>query len=315
MDHTASGWVNENMFYGGHFTFSSLFAYASVHLNISDITTNPNNNNRFLFPSFESSVTGTLPKAAILGGEFNYILYPRYEFIGATSVTTAFEFAANSQYNEVIGGLNWTSTQILNSGTHNNWHGRDAIMQTGGTSGIPLLTLQSFNTSSAKLIDVLNSASAETFYVQGTGTLWSNDSGSFAKGIKLGTSTQVLLYGGSGSPQGSITANPGSMYFNTTGGNGTSIYVKESGSGTNTGWVPYASPPATGAFTANGGSSSYNIAHGLGSTPSYFTAVPTTTDAAGNFYLTANATNIIVNYLAAPASGTNNVKLNWQAKL
>ena len=42
---------------------------------------------------------------------------------------------------------------------------------------------------------------------------------------------------GNGSPQGAITANPGSRYTNLSGGTGTTTYVKESGIGTNTGWV------------------------------------------------------------------------------
>ena len=42
---------------------------------------------------------------------------------------------------------------------------------------------------------------------------------------------------GNGSPQGAVAANPGSRYINLSGGAGTTYYVKESGTGTNTGWV------------------------------------------------------------------------------
>jgi hypothetical protein len=41
---------------------------------------------------------------------------------------------------------------------------------------------------------------------------------------------------GTGTPEGSVTANAGSTYRNISGGAGTSFYVKESGAG-NTGWV------------------------------------------------------------------------------
>lgn len=41
---------------------------------------------------------------------------------------------------------------------------------------------------------------------------------------------------GTGSPEGVVTASVGSMYTNVAGGAGTTLYVKESGSG-NTGWV------------------------------------------------------------------------------
>lgn len=45
------------------------------------------------------------------------------------------------------------------------------------------------------------------------------------------------LFGGTGSPNGAITANMGSKYHNRTGGANVSTYTKESGTGTNTGWV------------------------------------------------------------------------------
>lgn len=41
---------------------------------------------------------------------------------------------------------------------------------------------------------------------------------------------------GVGSPQGVITATVGSLYARTDGGTGTTLYVKETGTG-NTGWV------------------------------------------------------------------------------
>jgi hypothetical protein len=44
------------------------------------------------------------------------------------------------------------------------------------------------------------------------------------------------VYAGAGSPEGTLTAPPGSLYFNASGGAGTSVYIKESGYG-NTGWV------------------------------------------------------------------------------
>jgi hypothetical protein len=48
--------------------------------------------------------------------------------------------------------------------------------------------------------------------------------------------SNVGLYAGSGTPEGSVTAAIGSIYMRTNGGAGSSIYVKESGTG-NTGWV------------------------------------------------------------------------------
>jgi hypothetical protein len=45
-----------------------------------------------------------------------------------------------------------------------------------------------------------------------------------------------LILSGSGSPESAVTAPIGSMYLRTDGSTGTSIYIKESGTG-NTGWV------------------------------------------------------------------------------
>jgi hypothetical protein len=44
------------------------------------------------------------------------------------------------------------------------------------------------------------------------------------------------ILSGTGSPQSVVTAPPGSIFLRTDGGSGTTLYVKESGSG-NTGWV------------------------------------------------------------------------------
>lgn len=54
--------------------------------------------------------------------------------------------------------------------------------------------------------------------------------------ISFGSSTGVRIFSGSGTPEGVVTAPPGSLYLNSAGGAGTALYAKESGSG-NTGWV------------------------------------------------------------------------------
>jgi hypothetical protein len=59
-------------------------------------------------------------------------------------------------------------------------------------------------------------------------------------GIKLnnaGATLSATISVGSNSPEGVVTANPGSLYLNLVGGAGVTLYVKESGTATNTGWV------------------------------------------------------------------------------
>lgn len=46
----------------------------------------------------------------------------------------------------------------------------------------------------------------------------------------------AYLYTGAGSPEAAVTAPKGALYFNTSGGAGVTLYVKESGTG-NTGWI------------------------------------------------------------------------------
>ncbi len=65
----------------------------------------------------------------------------------------------------------------------------------------------------------------------------------YAQNSQVGTAQKVSIanglniYVGSGSPNGQITDSPPAIYFNTAGGASQTLYVKESGTNTNTGWV------------------------------------------------------------------------------
>lgn len=59
-----------------------------------------------------------------------------------------------------------------------------------------------------------------------------NDSYEASVSYTLGTVTWTY---GTGDPENVVTANVGSLYSRTDGGAGTTLYVKESGTG-NTGW-------------------------------------------------------------------------------
>jgi hypothetical protein len=47
----------------------------------------------------------------------------------------------------------------------------------------------------------------------------------------------LMLLAGSGTPNGVITGSPGDIYVSTAGGANVTLWIKESGSATNTGWV------------------------------------------------------------------------------
>ena len=53
----------------------------------------------------------------------------------------------------------------------------------------------------------------------------------------LDWASDLIRVWGVGSPEAAVVAGVGSYYFRTDGGAGTTLYIKESGTGTNTGWV------------------------------------------------------------------------------
>jgi hypothetical protein len=55
--------------------------------------------------------------------------------------------------------------------------------------------------------------------------------------FQIGASSGPRFLAGSGSPMGVVLGNPGDLYLSTSGGAGTTLWVKESGSGTTSGWV------------------------------------------------------------------------------
>jgi hypothetical protein len=48
---------------------------------------------------------------------------------------------------------------------------------------------------------------------------------------------QIPFFVGTGTPNGVVTSSPPAIYFNRSGGAGTTIYLKESGAATSAGWV------------------------------------------------------------------------------
>lgn len=79
---------------------------------------------------------------------------------------------------------------------------------------------------------------AQTNKISGMSTNWvviTNGTVTASAGFRNGTSA-VQWLSGSGSPESAVTAPVGSLYSRTDGGAGTTLYVKESGTG-NTGWV------------------------------------------------------------------------------
>ena len=210
---TGVGYVNENVFVGGSYNHTSLYpAVSTVNIWI-DFVTYRNNNNRFLCPSIEDN--STLATAAIINGDFNLIFHPRLER-SVNQSTYEIQFTAQSDDCEIIGsGFVIYPTNINDlSGTACYEGKENKVINKGTPSG--------------------------SGYITGTGFLKLSDTGYFENGIRFRTSSGSFndrgMFVGSGSPEGVVTANPGSLYCNTAGGANTTLYVKESGGG-NIGWV------------------------------------------------------------------------------
>ncbi len=236
---TGVGYVNENVFVGGSYNHTSSYpAVSTVNIWI-DFVTYRNNNNRFLCPSIEDN--STLATAAIINGDFNLIFHPRLER-SVNQSTYEIQFTAQSSDCQIIGsGFVIYPTNINDLSGSASYEGKEnKVINKGTPAGNGLLKLRSYASSSARLLELLDSGGVAKGYITGTGFLVLSDTGYFENGIRFRTSSGTLndrgLFVGSGSPEGVVTANPGSLYCNTAGGANTTLWVKESGGG-NTGWV------------------------------------------------------------------------------
>lgn len=144
---------------------------------------------------------------------------------------------------------------------------------------------------------------AATSYNIGSASLPIND---LTIGGKLyWTGSTVFDFSGTGSPEGVLTASIGSIYRRTNGAAGTTLYVKESGSG-NTGWVAITSgsPALTATYIGYGNGS--NVLTGT-SDLAYNTTTKTltiTSAASGVIDLATTSTNSAFKLNSATHPGT-----------
>lgn len=71
----------------------------------------------------------------------------------------------------------------------------------------------------------------------GNAVIKANSSGSFGYGLPDNSGTILAPFHGTGNPNTVVTADIGKIYINDAGGVNITLWVKESGMGTNTGWV------------------------------------------------------------------------------
>jgi hypothetical protein len=107
------------------------------------------------------------------------------------------------------------ATEIQNDST------TDFIRIKGGTSGAPGANIIVFSGSHA--------SAANTVQINGS-------AGVSVSG-PLTIQTGAKIRSGTGTPESAVTGSVGDLFLRTDGGANTTLYVKESGSATNTGWV------------------------------------------------------------------------------
>lgn len=162
---------------------------------------------------------------------------PIYFRTNGGTVALTLDAAQNATFASAVwagigGSIGFNGRAVLRSSADGvmrltNWGGTDfSRLQFGGTtSSFPALK-RSGTALQVRLADDSGGADlfAANFYFANA-----------ASGVRDSTGVSTMRFG-TGSPEGSVTAAPGSLFLNLSGGTGTTLYVKESGIG-DTGWV------------------------------------------------------------------------------
>lgn len=147
---------------------------------------------------------------------------PRNLYLGAS----CFLGVSESIVSNSTGWLRFISDGVIRISDADD-NGFDRLQFGGSTSSFPALK-RSSTALQARLADDSDYAEFDC------GVLRANNT--FFHGLLRNAATGVTINSGTGSPEGVVTAEPGSIYMNTSGGTDTTLYTKNSGSG-NTGWV------------------------------------------------------------------------------
>jgi hypothetical protein len=161
--------------------------------------------------------------------------YPGIWLNQATPNTTNYAFLRDPDNNRTI--FNSPADGFINFRVNNvtqalfDPQGRLSIYT--GNEVSPFATLDVVSkgsTTSTGALYIRNSSLSNLIYM--------SDAGDFTvyNEVRLGAPTGPLIKSGSGTPEGVVTAPIGSMFLRTNGGAGTTLYIKESGTG-NTGWI------------------------------------------------------------------------------
>ena len=228
LEHTLTGWTNENYFSG------DCKIYYSTSLNAVDCSagaaiyakgisgSNVMNGHTFIGLSLEcASSIADKPASLDLDVQSTTLIGIRYEGFGYGHI----HLGGVSASNQFIGGYETFPDRALASGSEGRATfimGKQAIF-TGGHGTYPAVVVRETNSYANKCFVVRGTSNDEEFAIDGAGTLHLNQGPT----IRAAGSNPENIYPG----------EIGSIYLRTTGSTGTTLYVKESDPGGTTGWV------------------------------------------------------------------------------
>lgn len=213
---------------------------------IGDGTTTTTRTNKFLYlPSTLGPPTGVPhPETGTFPIAWDSVNNRLYLYDGGWTVINA-------------GTANWVATGTTNSSLAGTAYVRELIVTDGTfTGGLSLNAGGSMVVASSTGFLYVTPTIASTHIIPQLGNTYdigtSSTQGSYrniflqGKIVWNGVTNTVYDSFGNGSPEGVVTASQGSTYRSFNGGSGTTFYVKETGTNSNTGWIAYGAGGGAG---------------------------------------------------------------------
>lgn len=116
---------------------------------------------------------------------------------------------------------------------------------------------------------------------------------------------------------GDILKGDGTKFIRLAKGSANQVLAVNS-DGNDIGWSSisaYTEAKGTASKNGDATTTAFTIAHTITGTPSWYWVTPTSLDAASDFYLGIDSTNITVNYAFPPPTGTGNLTYVFRATL
>lgn len=220
------GWSNENMFFGGRFSWTSDLdsTEGNTHILI-DYVDYSNNNNKFYGCSLENAGDGLGYAIRENGGRVNSFYDFRYE--GARKIF----ISSTTYYATISNGYDLLIENVEDNGSATTIQTSDKVFLNKSKGTL----LKNNMSNSRTVLELMNSVNDIVMSFYGNGNFSTDGIGYIKKGIELYSQSDsqkrsISVY--NGDPEGEVTANQGSLIMDRQG----NLYIKSYGMETNTGW-------------------------------------------------------------------------------